>query len=86
MLLFIYKNIKFISRLTGRAWGFILEKDLSMEQLHEIHCAECGAYLGQVVLGYVRVVQCYCGELISIPKPSMSDQENLQLSGQTMAA
>jgi len=34
----------------------------------DVHC-KCGAYLGQVVIGYVKTIQCYCGECVSVDKP-----------------
>ena len=63
------------------------EKDLSMSQLKEVHCTECGAYLGQVVPGYVKVMQCFCGAVMAVPKPSLADQEeDYPVPGQLAAA
>ena len=35
------------------------------EETKQIYC-KCGAYLGKVVPGYVKTVQCFCGEVMPI--------------------
>lgn len=31
-----------------------------------IYCKSCGVYLGEAVPNYLKVAQCFCGEIISI--------------------
>ena len=60
-------------------------KVMPMSNLKDLHCT-CGAYLGKVVPGYATLVQCYCGEFVTVPKPSLDDQKDHQMPGQALAA
>lgn len=46
-----------------------------MKRTVDVHC-KCGAYLGRVVPGYTKTIQCFCGEVIAVPKPSAEDLED----------
>lgn len=56
----------------------------SMDRSTNIHCPACGAFLGKIMPGYVKVVQCYCGELIPINKPSQKELEEDTVKGQEL--
>jgi len=49
--------------MAGNVYNFKGYEDM---ETREIHCKECGAYLGEIAVGYMKTVQCYCGEVMSV--------------------
>lgn len=41
------------------------------DKMIEVYC-ECGSFLGYVIPGYTKAIQCYCGAVLSIAKPNPS--------------
>ena len=57
--------------MAGKVYNFEGQEDM---ETRDIHC-KCGAYLGKIAVGYMKTVQCYCGEIMSVEveKPSFED-------------
>ena len=56
--------------MAGKMYSF--SPEFRMERTIDVHCI-CGAYLGKVVPGYTMTIQCYCGEVMSVPKPGAKE-------------
>jgi len=39
-----------------------------MDKTKVIYCSKCGAHLGEAVVGYMKTVQCFCGEVMTVDK------------------
>ena len=50
---------------------------MATRQTHPTYCTSCEAYLGEIVPGYVKSVQCFCGEVtvVSSDLPKIQDDE-----------
>jgi hypothetical protein len=40
-----------------------------------VYCTSCGAYIGEIVPGYVKSVQCYCDAIVLISNPQHDVEE-----------